>query len=105
MNKYRNILLLILIFCCTLSSAQKSILAQNFNNPPAESAPWAFWYWMYGAVSKAGITADMEAMKQAGLGGVYLMPIKGTAENNLSLRHTSNLLPNVGDGSLLYAGS
>lgn len=81
MNKYRKILLSLLILGCTISSAQIPTLAERFNNPPVESAPWSFWYWMYGAVSKAGITADMEAMKQAGLGGVYLMPIKGTAEN------------------------
>ena len=35
---------------------------------------------MYGAVSKEGITADLEAMKHAGLGGTYLMPIKGVSE-------------------------
>ena len=42
--------------------------------------PGLFWYWMYGAVSKEGITADLEAMKHAGLGGTYLMPIKGIHE-------------------------
>lgn len=42
--------------------------------------PWTFWYWMYGAVSKAGIRADLQAMKDVGLGGCYLMPIRGTAE-------------------------
>ena len=35
---------------------------------------------MYGVVSKEGITADLEAMKHAGLGGTYLMPIKGIHE-------------------------
>ena len=25
--------------------------------------PWTFWYWMYGAVSKPGIKADLQAMK------------------------------------------
>lgn len=35
---------------------------------------------MFGAVSKEGITADLEAMKRAGLGGTYLMPIKGIKE-------------------------
>lgn len=39
--------------------------------------PWTFWYWMYGAVTPEGITADLEAMKQVGLGGAYLMPIRG----------------------------
>ena len=42
--------------------------------------PWAFWYWMYGAVSEAGIHSDLQAMKDVGLGGCYLMPIRGTDE-------------------------
>lgn len=36
-----------------------------------------FWYWMNAAVSREGITADIEAMRQAGIGGAYLMPIQG----------------------------
>lgn len=54
-------------------------LEQTFLHPPESAKPWVFWYWMQGAVSRAGITADMEAMKQEGIGGVYLMPIKGPA--------------------------
>lgn len=46
----------------------------------APASPWTFWYWMYGAVSKAGIKADLQAMKDVGLGGCYLMPIRGTGE-------------------------
>ena len=42
--------------------------------------PWTFWYWMYGAVSEAGIKADLQAMKDVGLGGCYLMPIRGWEE-------------------------
>ena len=42
--------------------------------------PWTFWYWMYGAVSEAGIRADLQGMKDVGLGGCYLMPIRGAAE-------------------------
>jgi len=44
-----------------------------------EAKPWVFWYWMQASVSKEGIRADLEAMKAAGLGGAYLMPIKGAA--------------------------
>ena len=43
-------------------------------------APWTFWYWMYGTVSEEGIKADLQAMKDVGLGGCYLMPIRGAAE-------------------------
>ena len=42
--------------------------------------PWTFWYWMYGAVSEEGVKADLQAMKDVGLGGCYLMPIRGVAE-------------------------
>ena len=42
--------------------------------------PWTFWYWMYGAVSEAGIKDDLQAMKDVGLGGCYLMPIRGSQE-------------------------
>ena len=45
-----------------------------------DARPWTFWYWMYGAVTPEGITADLEAMKQVGLGGAYLMPIKGVGQ-------------------------
>lgn len=44
------------------------------------SRPWTFWYWMYGAVSKDGIKADLQAMKDVGLGGCYLMPIRSSSE-------------------------
>ncbi|WP_294476312.1 glycosyl hydrolase [uncultured Bacteroides sp.] len=59
---------------------QPRSLHEQFQNPSSEAKPWTFWYWMYGAVSKEGITTDLEAMKQAGLGGTYLMPIKGIEE-------------------------
>ena len=43
--------------------------------------PWTFWYWMYGAVSKEGIHADLQGMHDIGLGGCYLMPIRGVNEH------------------------
>lgn len=43
--------------------------------------PWTFWYWMYGAVTEEGIKADLKAMKDVGLGGCYLMPIRGSQEH------------------------
>ena len=55
-------------------------LRNRFLSPPEDADSWCFWYWMYGAVSREGITADLEAMKQAGLGGAYLMPIKDTEQ-------------------------
>jgi hypothetical protein len=56
----------------------QAVTEKEFRNPPASAKPWVFWYWMQASVSKQGITADLEAMKQAGIGGAYLMPIKDT---------------------------
>jgi len=52
-------------------------LKAAFQHPPEAAKPWVFWYWMNAAVTPAGITADLEAMREAGIGGAYLMPIKG----------------------------
>ena len=56
-------------------AAQSAVLAQNDN-----AKPWTFWYWMFGAVSKPGIHADLVGMKNVGLGGCYLMPIKSASQ-------------------------
>lgn len=79
--------ILVLSFCalaavCPVGAQQTDALSlrDRFRNPWDEAKPWTFWYWMFGAVSKEGITADLEAMKHAGLGGTYLMPIKGVKE-------------------------
>jgi hypothetical protein len=81
-KKFKYCLLLIgcLIGVQQLFAQQKSksIIEKAFLNPPEAAKPWVFWYWMHGAVSKAGITADLEALKEVGIGGAYLMPIKDT---------------------------
>ncbi|MCB2408854.1 glycosyl hydrolase [Hymenobacter lucidus] len=59
------------------SSAPAVDLQAAFQNPPEAAKPWVFWYWMNAAVTPEGITADLEAMREAGIGGAYLMPIKG----------------------------
>ncbi|MFV0377722.1 MAG: glycosyl hydrolase, partial [Mangrovibacterium sp.] len=43
-----------------------------------DAKPWVFWYWMHGAVSSEGITADLEAMKQVGIQGAYIFAIRDT---------------------------
>ncbi|MEL0456039.1 glycosyl hydrolase [Flavobacteriaceae bacterium SZ-1-7] len=52
--------------------------------PTEDSAkPWVYWYWLKSAYSKEGITADLEAMRQAGIQGAYLMTIKGPGDEPL----------------------
>ncbi|HET7896435.1 MAG TPA: glycosyl hydrolase, partial [Flavisolibacter sp.] len=54
-----------------LSAQQKSELEDVFHQPPASALPQVFWFWMNGHITKQGITLDLEAMKKAGIGGVY----------------------------------
>ena len=68
-------------------------LARQFQNPPESAKPWVFWYWMQASVSKEGITADLEAMKEAGIGGAYLMPIKGVTNPPLYTPAAEQLSP------------
>ncbi len=71
----------VLLASCFQSVSQiiRTDLEKNFLNPSASAKPWVFWYWMNAAVSKEGIATDLEAMKQVGVGGAYLMPIKDTS--------------------------
>jgi hypothetical protein len=42
-----------------------------------ETKPWTRWWWEGSAVTKEGITAELEDIKRAGLGGVEITPIYG----------------------------
>jgi hypothetical protein len=48
---------------------------------------------MQGGISKEGITADLEAMKAAGLGGAYLMTVKGVPEKPFIMPAVEQLSP------------
>lgn len=48
-------------------------LAIRFAQPPESAKPFVFWFWMNGNVTKAGITADLEAMHRIGIGGAMMM--------------------------------
>lgn len=47
-------------------------MEQGFVNPPASAKPHTWWHWMNGNISKEGITADLEAMAEAGIGGAQI---------------------------------
>lgn len=68
-------------------------LQAAFQNPPEAAKPWVFWYWMNAAVTPEGITADLEAMRQAGIGGAYLMPIRGAGDKPLVTPPAEQLSP------------
>jgi hypothetical protein len=50
-------------------------LDRDFKQPPASARPWVYWFWLNGNITSNGITADLEAMKRVGIGGVLIMEV------------------------------
>jgi len=50
-----------------------SFLDAGFNNPPISAKPQTWWHWMNGHVTREGITADLEAMRNIGIGGATIV--------------------------------
>lgn len=43
-------------------------MAKGFAEPPPDTRPWCYWYWISDNLSKEGITRDLEAMARVGIG-------------------------------------
>lgn len=68
------------ICCCTSNVKNKSgnsddRMEKNFISPPDEAKIWVYWFWLNGNITRNGITADLEAMKRVGIGGVLIMEV------------------------------
>ena len=50
-------------------------MERSFVNPPDSARPWVYWFWLNGNLTREGITADLEAMKRVGIGGVLIMEV------------------------------
>jgi hypothetical protein len=51
-------------------------LPNDFQAPPESARPWVYWFWMNGNITREGITADLEAMHDVGIGGCLIMHVK-----------------------------
>ncbi len=72
----RILLLLLALVVGRVASAQEGEpLAQGFQHPPSAARPWVYWFIMDGNLSREGITADLESMDEAGIGGVIIMEV------------------------------
>lgn len=56
-------------------SAFADDLTKGFAEPPINAKPQVWWHWNNGNVSKAGISADLESMAAAGLGGAHIFDV------------------------------
>lgn len=59
----------------SMSMVASDPLKNGFLSPPGSARPQTWWHWMNGNISRAGITADLEAMKRIGLGGAEIFNV------------------------------
>ena len=80
----KRLLLTCLVAVATMSLAAQNYLEHEFLNPKDEHKPIIIWQWMDGLVTREGITADLEAFKEAGLAGVQNFQIGGPRQIQVS---------------------
>jgi hypothetical protein len=49
--------------------------AKRFQNPPDSARPGVYWYFMDGNLSREEMTADLEAMKEVGIGNLVFLEV------------------------------
>ena len=59
----------------SLGQDKGGITPAKFLAPPESARPWVYWFWLNSNITREGITADLEAMKAAGIGGVLIMEV------------------------------
>ncbi|MCB0732126.1 MAG: glycosyl hydrolase, partial [Ignavibacteriae bacterium] len=62
-----------IILSCTTQSADE--LKEAFKNPPDNSKPGVYWYFMDGNLSRDEMTKDLESMKEAGIGQLIFLEV------------------------------
>jgi len=64
-----------LFVSCSKDDVSSDRLRASFLNPPHQAKPWVYWINMDGHFTKEGITADLESMKEVGIGGMIHMDV------------------------------
>lgn len=61
------------LFSCI--SPANDYLKQGFINPPDTARPGVYWYFMDGNIDREAMTADLESMKEAGIGYALFLEV------------------------------
>ena len=106
-TKIISIIFIVLIAAsCVSNSRDANNLKAGFKSPTNEYRPHTWWHWMNGHISKEGITKDLEAMADAGIGAALMFDVSsyytegevafGTEEYYNLLDHAANEAKRLG---------
>lgn len=75
----RGINLVLALFCAVsmIRPAQAGNADLAWPALTRETRPWTYWWWMGSAVDSTNITRELTRYRDAGLGGVHIIPIYG----------------------------
>lgn len=63
------------VACFAVAAAFAGELESGFATPPDSAKPQTWWHWADGNIGREGITAELEAMRRVGLGGVHMFTV------------------------------
>jgi len=72
-----RLLILFVLTGALVTFASAADLEDGFRNPPEETKPWCYWYWLNNDISKEGVTKDLEAMARVGIKRAMIGNIEG----------------------------
>ncbi len=75
MKTFKLVSTLLTVSVLASATAAADDWATSFAAPPPSARPWVYWFWMDGNLSREGMTADLQAMRAAGLGGMIVMEV------------------------------
>jgi len=67
--------MMITFYLLTFSVACAAVIEADFVSPPAQARSHVYWFWMSGNITRQGITADLEAMAESGIGGALIFNV------------------------------
>ena len=67
----------LLALFAAFTNLHAAALDDGFRNPPEETKPWCYWYWLNNDISREGVTKDLETMAKVGIKRAMIGNIEG----------------------------
>jgi len=75
----KRLFIILITFSILVNYSHASNIEKDFKNPPEATKPWVYWYWVSGYITKEGITKDLQAMHDAGIGEAFIANVHDPA--------------------------